>query len=1484
MKMRMRRLLSALALAASTAWGATEMTDDGYTWTYDSVDERSVRITGVEPELEGEVFLPAELGGAPVVNVALNSGATAWVTALVVPEGVAGASLDLDEGVKDLTLPASLREGSISFRGDTVRVPSLDGWIHRTFSFFVNPWSSCSPTGRYEGYDLYAAGQIVRAVTIPGSMRKVPEGLFRTCRSIQSVTFGRGVERIGEDAFFSCGGLRHADFPVSLRVVKEDAFYGCTNLVFTLPSLLDEIGGDAFDGTQTYAEAVAAAKEKGEVAYLGNWAIGWPYVIWEDNEEGVPCPESVVIREGTRGIMADAFYGWASLKQVTLPKSLKVVGAWAFEDTSLERVALPDGLKRIDKKAFYSPALSALPTFPASLEGVGKDAFGRFGDSDDEEDDLLTPTWYAKADNGWIVAGGWLLGYKNANYVWDEEAGKWREDEANPPPAPPWTLTVPATVKHIAGFTWPEGIDEEEAEEPQHELVLPNRLETISSDAFCGLWTGALTIPASVKRIGGGAFCYVDGPIAFLGRPPTVWAVDAEDMPFKDASIGYFAAGTPGWTDGMTYAGLKMRACSSVGGRLVPHVAVSLDIGGAGTVSGLGKASYAAGTKLNLRAAAKRGHVFAGWSLEGVAFPENRNPLDPTLPLVVGEEAIMVSASFIPVEEDWVALNGDFADEYETGGAFEPITLEVESASLASVKVTGLPAGLKFTAKPLTVRATKTTPEVFYPANTIYGTPTRSGVYTVVATATTAGRTTDTVGWTVVVRKEGERVVEPLYDAARGKVTGGGIYAPGRKVALRATASKGFVFAGWTLDGAEPPEGADRLDPNLSLVMGGLDVTVQAEFIPVEEDWVAFTSGDFADEYVPGRGIAPVTFEIESTSLATIKVTGLPTGLKFAAKPVSVRVMPVSSVTYPANTVYGAPTKSGVYTVVATATTAGRTTAVKSRTVVVRKEGENFLKAVCDPAMGRVTGGGIYADGKKATLKATPNRGFVFAGWYDADGEPLEGDVDFRSPSFPYTAAGEDVAVWAEFIPAAEDAALELAVDDVSYTSGAFDLTLAIFSRSLPKVALSGLPPGLKFDAKANRISGTATKPGTYTVTAKLTNASVRKAVVQTFTIVVDNLTGANDLLLVRDAGGDEAALLNARGERYEISAGVREFDLPALTARDEGDRLALSGLPAGLRYNAKTGRIEGIATRAGVYTVQAKVSSGRASYVSTFTVEVKALPAWAVGTFTGSGDCPIPTASEFSDNLYGTVTVVANGRLSGKVVYDNADERLFTATFSAPALTGYDAGEGCYYFDVEMTFRNGRENPENEVLAGGSPRRLYIYPGDYDEEGRLTVGRVSVEDGDGFRLDLVQNVRKLKGFADLPAFAAKEAVVSTTQEIWGDPEAKGTSTLTLALKKDGTVAVTFVDEGIDFINQATGVGEPFVEKVVTKAEFLVTRHLSDPDRYVALVPIVIPRNCTLRAVVELRVSPDGLIRSENCAITECTDFGDWTDYYPDDD
>ena len=89
-------------------------------------------------------------------------------------------------------------------------------------------------------------------------------------------------------------------------------------------------------------------------------------------------------------------------------------------------------------------------------------------------------------------------------------------------------------------------------------------------------------------------------------------------------------------------------------------------------------------------------------------------------------------------------------DEYKLGMAIEPVLIDVSGCtSLPTVKVTGLPAGLKFTAKPIYKKGSKT--EVEVPANTIYGTPTKSGVYTVVATVTTAGKKTATCSQTIMV-------------------------------------------------------------------------------------------------------------------------------------------------------------------------------------------------------------------------------------------------------------------------------------------------------------------------------------------------------------------------------------------------------------------------------------------------------------------------------------------------------------------------------------------------------------------------------------------------------------------------------------------------------------------------------------------------------------------------------------------------------------
>jgi hypothetical protein len=192
-----------------------------------------------------------------------------------------------------------------------------------------------------------------------------------------------------------------------------------------------------------------------------------------------------------------------------------------------------------------------------------------------------------------------------------------------------------------------------------------------------------------------------------------------------------------------------------------------------------------------------------------------------------------------------------------------------------------------------------------------------------------------------------------------------------------------------------------------------------------------------------------------------------------------------------------------------------------------------------------------------------------------------------------------------------------------------------------------------EIETPANTIYGAPTKPGMYKVSVSISNASIKKAIVKEFMIDVPamNLTEANKYF----AGG----LDNGVGKKYVLSVGITNLDdfLPSLRMNSPTAKLAVSGLPAGLKYDATNGKITGIATKPGVYTVTLTVTEGKMKYVSTITVEVEALPDWVVGTFDGYGvynypDCKwVDPNDEFLDGI--KVTINTKGVVSVKYLLD---------------------------------------------------------------------------------------------------------------------------------------------------------------------------------------------------------------------------------------
>lgn len=646
---------------------------------------------------------------------------------------------------------------------------------------------------------------------------------------------------------------------------------------------------------------------------------------------------------------------------------------------------------------------------------------------------------------------------------------------------------------------------------------------------------------------------------------------------------------------------------------------------------------------------------------------------------------------------------------------------------------------------------------------------------------------------------------------------------------------------------------------------------------PVDTDFVLDQNGE---EFVVigGHDIDPIQLSITAASEAQLKLKGLPSGLKFTAKQI---LNKDKSVRVEANSIYGNAKKAGSYTVSAFITNPADKKSIEQTFSITVKD---FAVDAVASNGGTVTGTGRFLVGKKISLKAKAAKGYVFAGWYSdaAYTTPFESALDYRTASLSYIVPECDTVLYAQFVSAAEDSIIELKAnnqivgenpsDTVFTTSGETLIALDATSVTVPKISVSGLPSGLKFTAKqvlnkdksilaeANTIYGAASKPGTYIVTAKLTNATIKKAITRSFTIVVDNLTGANDAF--------KDSLDNARGVKYDIPAGVSAaaLDLPSLALKNSEVKLSVKGLPSGLKYNSKTGKIEGVATKAGTYTVMLTVTEGKNRKVSTITIDVAPLPEWAVGTFTGIGEHSGLGYAEPEDGLYATVTISANGKVSGNFLIDIGDEeKLLTAKFAAPSLTGYDTEGGYYYCDVTVAVKDGRNVVEEKT------RRLYIIPADYDgANGTQKVGVVRCEDEE-VCIGLHQNVMKLKGFGgSLPSFAASKTIVEKTLPIHGDPECEGFSTLTLEINSKGTISATMVDDCIDN-------GEKVLEKVKGNGELIIWGYDQEHRVYKSSVAIVLGKFATLAVDLDLHISDDGKIYADGCEIVYCTDFADWS-------
>ena len=145
-----------------------------------------------------------------------------------------------------------------------------------------------------------------------------------------------------------------------IRHIGLLAFSDCTSLIeFETPNSLRSINENAFSDTGIWKET-----PNNSIVYVGNWAVGYKGTSSED----------VKVRADTVGISSYAFMN-TSFKQIFIPQSVKVVGSYAFYQSTLFNNAPDNSVVYADKWVVGHKGSLGAVTLESDTVGIADSAF-----------------------------------------------------------------------------------------------------------------------------------------------------------------------------------------------------------------------------------------------------------------------------------------------------------------------------------------------------------------------------------------------------------------------------------------------------------------------------------------------------------------------------------------------------------------------------------------------------------------------------------------------------------------------------------------------------------------------------------------------------------------------------------------------------------------------------------------------------------------------------------------------------------------------------------------------------------------------------------------------------------------------------------------------------------------------------------------------------------------------------------------------------